>query len=1011
MLMVAMLSTAMGQVAGTIDLTFVRTGTTAKDPTTATVTVANSDSETTGIAATITSNYAWQEMSTSGYFTNTSILCPNKNGNSIKNNGDEIVFTITLNNVPEDYTFGDVTLTSVGASAGGGYQGSTGGRTLTFTLKQGDTTLGTADQDIKVHSGAGATLKFTIKASQEYSAVEGTLTLTLTLANKSGAAGCFYGLMKVSLATTYASEDPDVYKEMLQATIDEANDINWGTTVGTYNKTTEIDTAIENANNLVASSTDIAELEAANTVLSNLIANPTMNMPKADKVYQILSAYTEGNFADKAMAIYATGSGLSWKANDLDDLTFYWYIEPNGEGYSIKNASTMKYAVNVSSNTGWITESDKATAVALTSLGSEQFSISTSYYYHCESHGNGTGTAGNVIGYNGTPSTNGASAWYIVEVESPTIVTYNFTYKGETKFSQRYKAVVGNEYPDINESSIPYGVDAGDKPTGRVSGNETVTIELSLGNLPFEVSESFDAATWYYLQINSGGWKYVNRNEPTDTDESTPYDNLTSLPSTDNGLWAFSGNPFDGFQIWNKGAGEGYTLSCDDDTNGSIAYMKNEEKSWTIQAGNDGFVIRQSATACLNDFDSQLKFWNNTNSPNATGSAFRVSSEDVLLSEWKTNTLAMLGYVGAYPTSMADDINAVETYAQAVKFDNDNKESILAITDGGYYRIQHYNRHTDQNGHYTGSIGGYMNYDAAGTTTTVCAYEATDLKNANAIWKLTKSDKSDKAYTLQNPNTGLFLAATSSTADGAILTMSETAEAYEFANIGDCQHTITYSVETGKQRQLYIENQIINGWTSSPKNTVFAWYIIPATELEVSINEFASICLPFDVVPGEGVEAYAITAAEGTSATLTQMTDIPANEGAILAGNGTATLSLATATTDWSANKLEGTTVNTYVNKDAYVLAKPEGKEIGLYRAKLTGDSFLNNANKAYLPATAVPSGAQALRFTRGGDDETTSIDQLINTDSELVIYDLAGRRVQKMEKGIYIVNGKKVIK
>ena len=34
-----------------------------------------------------------------------------------------------------------------------------------------------------------------------------------------------------------------------------------------------------------------------------------------------------------------------------------------------------------------------------------------------------------------------------------------------------------------------------------------------------------------------------------------------------------------------------------------------------------------------------------------------------------------------------------------------------------------------------------------------------------------------------------------------------------------------------------------------------------------------------------------------------------------------------------------------------------------------------------------------------------------INADAELVIYDLSGRRVEKMEKGIYIVNGKKVIK
>lgn len=45
-------------------------------------------------------------------------------------------------------------------------------------------------------------------------------------------------------------------------------------------------------------------------------------------------------------------------------------------------------------------------------------------------------------------------------------------------------------------------------------------------------------------------------------------------------------------------------------------------------------------------------------------------------------------------------------------------------------------------------------------------------------------------------------------------------------------------------------------------------------------------------------------------------------------------------------------------------------------------------------------------------DDGTTGIEgaELNNENSEF-IYDLLGRRVQQMEKGIYIVNGKKVIR
>ena len=64
---------------------------------------------------------------------------------------------------------------------------------------------------------------------------------------------------------------------------------------------------------------------------------------------------------------------------------------------------------------------------------------------------------------------------------------------------------------------------------------------------------------------------------------------------------------------------------------------------------------------------------------------------------------------------------------------------------------------------------------------------------------------------------------------------------------------------------------------------------------------------------------------------------------------------------------------------------------------------------RAYFTAP-VDAAAVALRVTRG--DETTEISVAdLDVESAAVIYDLAGRRVEKMERGIYIVNGKKVVK
>ena len=47
--------------------------------------------------------------------------------------------------------------------------------------------------------------------------------------------------------------------------------------------------------------------------------------------------------------------------------------------------------------------------------------------------------------------------------------------------------------------------------------------------------------------------------------------------------------------------------------------------------------------------------------------------------------------------------------------------------------------------------------------------------------------------------------------------------------------------------------------------------------------------------------------------------------------------------------------------------------------------------------------------FSSESEGPETSIES-VETEMETVIYDLSGRRVEKMEKGIYIVNGKKVV-
>ena len=85
-----------------------------------------------------------------------------------------------------------------------------------------------------------------------------------------------------------------------------------------------------------------------------------------------------------------------------------------------------------------------------------------------------------------------------------------------------------------------------------------------------------------------------------------------------------------------------------------------------------------------------------------------------------------------------------------------------------------------------------------------------------------------------------------------------------------------------------------------------------------------------------------------------------------------------------------------------YILAKPEGKEEGFYKAT-TGTI---KAGKAYLEST---SGVKAFIFA---EDDATGIKDLKDLkDSNDLIYNLAGQRINKMQRGINIINGKKILK
>lgn len=191
-------------------------------------------------------------------------------------------------------------------------------------------------------------------------------------------------------------------------------------------------------------------------------------------------------------------------------------------------------------------------------------------------------------------------------------------------------------------------------------------------------------------------------------------------------------------------------------------------------------------------------------------------------------------------------------------------------------------------------------------------------------------------------------------------------------------------------------------------------------EGETCISTFYA---PYATVLPEGYTAHkATTVNTGTVHLESIGTEIPANTGVFVTGSANEKVVLSLSTNNpasLSDNLLDGSAVDTYVAGPAYVLADGENG-VGLYKAELnmneagvkvgveTGTRFKNNAGKAYLP---VEDGAEArfLVFDFGTETAIESVEAETATDA--VVYDLAGRRVKAAQKGLYIVNGKVVIK
>ena len=624
---------------------------------------------------------------------------------------------------------------------------------------------------------------------------------------------------------------------------------------------------------------------------------------------------------------------------------------------------------------------------------------------------------------------------------NPVDVTVNFIVDGKT-YSSVNKSIIINTAinaetfsADLNGTYLTFANADVETVTSETA---TINVTCSVETLPFTVSESYANATWYLIDMHSNdtGTPAVNSGEKnyiwtattdaaayTSDEVSLPqYDTKQIAPFSDNMLWCFVGNVTDGFFIYNKAAGADYALAKPETGNTAAKlaavgdatpfriYKSTQINGATCfkKQGDTHFVNTQA-----NNNVKVLRGWTDSDG----GSSCRFFAPDYYLLNYAASLAA--GPANSLGTAKYFNVDGTfEAFNNAIAAANADHHSVQALANlstiltdyasndanaqtndatitEGYYRLMNCNYKTymtnDANNALWGNVSVSDALAKAGTIVKVVA-------NGDN-YKLLVQGLEVGQVTSQK-HVGLV-------AEGAAFTITPTNNKFVFQNVAD----------DNRYKCLHQDAaQKVVGWEAVAEAS--KWYIVPATTLDVNLNvvgdkTYATTYLPFDVKLPADVKAYIVDHAADGVATVSEVADVPANQGVVLVGqNASATsvaLTLGTASANCSGNLLSGRNTQLTIDEAAkanYFIFGNGDNGVGFYHP----NSTTLKENRAFLPAANVSAGSSASGFRLDFGGEITGIASAIQADdANATYYDLSGRRVNRPAKGLYVKDGKKI--
>ena len=640
-------------------------------------------------------------------------------------------------------------------------------------------------------------------------------------------------------------------------------------------------------------------------------------------------------------------------------------------------------------------------------------------------------------------------------------ITYDFIYNSTLKYTETHTVTKGREYPDI-ETTFPFGVSA-TKPSGNVTENQHITIQLA-NTLPFEPAKDVNSITdWYYLNVREEAPTYAYYDSTVSYIKAS--ESSVHADNKDAYSWAFVGNPWDGFSIVNKAAGTTMVLSSpnaptteknaeqlprmvepNNEYTGNTIWVIAKPTHDNVKAENGFYIQHPTATS----YAINRQSYNSTNSlcywtGRDTGSTFQVvlrdDTEELLEAIADANTLcaSITGKGVGYATS--ESLTAIVAAIAAAEEAIDNKTDFVTALTGIQNAIANIKTIQPASDKYytikNANTGNYMNVsDGAGAT----VYNGAAALNEMFAFKPVKDN--DDVFYLYNVKRGQYLSTTPTHGSGQAsfgASDSKDAATVTIKNLGKANQ-VSIVPQKGTTTGATLHNDTnystVVGWNGGA-DSKSAWLIEEITDPEefvhtLTVGEvgYATLYLACDVTIPDGIEAFvAPEFDEDGNLELEPITTgiLPAYNAIVVkadAGSYRFNFKYPTEEGDDITNLLKGTTVKTSIEEEAYVLSNIRG--IGMYKAEkkintdttnddpeVTYEAWLNNAFKAYLPASSVtPTMQQSTGFSfRFNTGATTAVEKVEMRNEKEEIYDLTGRKLQGISgAGIYIIDGKKVL-